>query len=73
MILEISGIIYEGSLDTKIQKFTCNTSRDIIRNFSTVASEDSLDVKIVVVDATTENTCKSSTSSLCMGFVMDMS
>ena len=31
---------YYGSLDTKIQKFMRNTSRDIIRYFSTVDSED---------------------------------
>ena len=29
-----------GSLDTKYQKFMCNTSRDIVRYFSAVASED---------------------------------
>ena len=29
-----------GSLDTKSQKCMCNTSRDIIRNFAAVASEN---------------------------------
>ena len=31
---------YYASLDAKIQKFMCNSSRDIIRYFSAVASED---------------------------------
>ena len=38
-----------GSLDKKIQKCMCNTSRDIICYFSTVANEDHVYKSVTIV------------------------
>ena len=50
MILKTSGNIYPTMLVQlrKFHKFMCNTSGDIIRQFSTVASEDPVEEATLV-------------------------
>ena len=52
MTLKISGNICSTMIVQiqKIHKFMCNTSRDIIRYFSTAAGEDPVDIKIILVN-----------------------